>query len=142
MVKMPEEVVENIKMYETQNVREEMKTITFSTVNDRGVPNAIPVAFVIVKDSETILIGDNWFKKTAENVKKQNSNVAVSAWDKKGGYQIKGYANYMTTGSDYEMMKEKIKSVSEKLPAKGCVVMKVTEVYRILAGPTGGDKLT
>jgi len=142
MVKMPEEVVANIKIYETQNIKEEMKTIIFSTVDDRGVPNAVPVAFVIVKDSETILIGDNWFKKTAENVKKQNSSVAVSAYDKKGGYQIKGYANYMIKGPDYEVMKEKIKSVSEKLPAKGCVVMKVTEVYRILAGPTGGDKLT
>ncbi|HYA60947.1 MAG TPA: pyridoxamine 5'-phosphate oxidase family protein [Candidatus Acidoferrum sp.] len=142
MVKMPEEVVENIKTYETQNIREEMKTAAFSTVDDRGVPNVVPVAFVIVKDAETILIGDNWFKKTAGNLKKQNSNVAVSIWDKKGGYQIKGYANYMINGSDYEMMKEKIKSVSEKLPAKGCVIIKVTEVYRILAGPTGGDKLT
>jgi len=142
MVKMPDEVVANIKIYETQNIREEMKTIIFSTVDDRGVPNAVPVAFVIVKDSETILIGDNWFKKTAENIKKQNSSVAVSAYDKKGGYQIKGYANYMTNGPDYEVMREKIKSVSEKLPAKGCVVMKVTDVYRILAGPTGGDKLT
>ncbi len=141
MVKMPEEVVENIKMYETQNVREEMKTVAFSTVDGKGVPNAVPVAFVIVKDPETILIGDNWFKKSAENIKKPNSSVAVSAWDKKGGYQIKGNANYMTQGSDYEIMKEKIKSVSEKLPAKGCVVVKVTEVYRILAGPTGGDKL-
>lgn len=141
MVKMPEEVVENIKMYETQNVREEMRTVAFSTVDGSGVPNTAAVAFVIVKDPETILIGDNWFKKSAENLKKPNSRVAISAWDKKGGYQIKGNANYVTQGSDYDKMKEKIKLVSEKLPAKGCVVVTVTDVYRILAGPTGGDKL-
>jgi predicted pyridoxine 5'-phosphate oxidase superfamily flavin-nucleotide-binding protein len=141
MVKMPEEVVENIKMYETQNVREEMKTVAFSTVDSEGAPNTVPVAFVIVKDSETILIGDNWFKKSAENLKKPNSSVAISAWDKKGGYQIKGQATYLTQGPDYERMREKIKLVSEKLPAKGCVAVKVTAVYRILAGPTGGDKL-
>jgi hypothetical protein len=48
------------------------------------------------------------------------------------GYQVKGVANYVTEGPDYEMMKQKIKDrLHERGIAKGCAIMTVTEVYDI-----------
>jgi len=132
MVDMPEKVIENIKA---------MKTVVFATVSENGLPNAVPVASIMIRDPSTILIGDNFFKKTADNLKKADSNVAICSWVGREGYQIKGVANYKTEGADYESMKKMIKNISEKLPAKGCAVMKVTEVYDVAPGPNAGNRV-
>src|SRR5208337_518406 len=110
MVAMPEKVIENIKA---------MKTVVVATVNDAGVPNAVPVGSIVVSDPETILIGDNFFKKTAENAKKANCNVVVTPWVGREGYQVKGTGNYVTGGPDYETIKQVIKARNPNLPAKG-----------------------
>ncbi len=140
MVNMPEKVIENIK---------EMKTIAFVTVDDNGRPNVVPVMHVIIQDPETILLGDAFFKKTAANLQKPDRNVAICSWVertgelpkgvlKREGYQVKGIANYSTEGPDYETMK---KAMSEKLPRKGCVTVKVTEVYELSPGANAGSKI-
>jgi predicted pyridoxine 5'-phosphate oxidase superfamily flavin-nucleotide-binding protein len=125
MTNLPEEVINNINA---------VKTVVFTTVSDAGMPNAVPNQFIIIKDPETILIGDNNWQKTLDNLKKPNSNVALTSWEGYVGYQVKGVANYVTEGPDYEMMKQKIKSRNEKLPAKGCAIMTVKEVYDIAPG--------
>jgi predicted pyridoxine 5'-phosphate oxidase superfamily flavin-nucleotide-binding protein len=133
MVNMPENVIEHIKAN---------KTVVLATVSEDGIPNAVPNMFVEVKSPDTILIGDNFFKKTAANLKKPNSQIAICSWvSTKEGYQIKGVANYVTSGPNYEAMKQIIKSRSDKLPAKGCVIMNVTEVYDLAAGPNAGNKI-
>ncbi len=129
MANMPEKVIENIKA---------MKTVAFVTVGSDGRPNVVPVQSILIKDPETILIGDNFFKKTAANLQQPNSNVAICSWVGREGYQVKGTANYSTEGSDYEMIK---KVVSEKLPRKGCVTVKVTEVYDLAPGPNAGSQI-
>ena len=94
-----------------------------------------------VKDPETILVGDNFWHKTADNLTRPNCNVALTSWEGYEGYQLKGIANYVTEGPDYEMMKQKIKSRNEKLPAKGCAILKVTEVYDLAPGPNAGKRI-
>ena len=130
MVNMPEKVIENIKA---------MKTVVFVTVSEDGRPNAVPVQSILIKDPSTILIGDNFFKKTSANLQKGNSNVAICSWVGREGYQVKGVANYTTEGSDYEAIKQ---IISEKLPRKGCVTVKVTEVYDVAPGPNAGSQIT
>lgn len=132
MVALPEKVIENIKA---------MKTVVVATVSDAGVPNAVPVASIMVKDPETILIGDNFFKKTAENARRPNCCVVVTSWVGTEGYQVKGIGNYVTNGSDYETMKQFIKAMNPNLPAKGCIVMKVTDVFNVAPGPNAGEKI-
>jgi len=129
MVDMPEKVIENIKA---------MKTVVFVTVGKDGRPNAVPVQSIIIKDPGTILIGDNFFKKTAANLQKPDSDVAICSWVGREGYQIKGVADYTTQGPDYEAMKQ---AISEKLPRKGCVIVKVTEVYDVAPGPNAGSQI-
>ncbi len=117
MANMPEKVMENIKA---------AKEVAFATVGEDGRPNVVPVTFVKIKDPSTILIGDNFLKKTFANVQKPDSNVAISSWVGYEGYQVKGVANYTTEGPDYEAIKQMMK---ENMPRKGCVIIKVTEVY-------------
>jgi predicted pyridoxine 5'-phosphate oxidase superfamily flavin-nucleotide-binding protein len=135
MVALPEKVIENIHTLKGQ------ARAVLATVSDAGVPNVVPVGAVIVKDPETILIGDNFFKKTAENMRRPNCNVAVTSWIGVKGYQVKGTGNYVTDGPDYETMKQAIKAFNPNLPVKGCLVMKVTEVFDVAPGPSAGEKI-
>ena len=132
MVTMPEKVMENIKA---------MKTVAVATADDAGMPNAVPVASIVIKDPQTILIGDNFFKKTAENAKKPNCYVAVTSWVGTEGYQVKGTGNYVTDGPDYKTIKQAIKAMNPNLPAKGCIVMRVTDVFDVAPGPNAGEKI-
>ena len=127
MVAMPEKVMENIKA---------MKTVVVATADDTGMPNAVPVASIAIRDPQTILIGDNFFKKTAENAKKPNCYVVVTSWVGTEGYQVKGTGNYVTEGPDYETIKQAINP-----NAKGCIVMNVTDVYDVAPGPNAGKKI-
>ena len=131
MVALPEKVIENINTWKGR------ARAVLATVSDVGVPNVVPVGAVIVKDPETILIGDNFFKKTAENVRRPNCHVAVTSWIGVKGYQVKGTGNYVTDGSDYEFIRE----INPNRPAKGCIVMKVTEVFDVAPGPNAGEKI-
>jgi predicted pyridoxine 5'-phosphate oxidase superfamily flavin-nucleotide-binding protein len=67
--------------------------------------------------------------------------VAVTSWIGVKGYQVKGTGNYVTDGSDYEMMKQFIREINPNRPAKGCIVMKVTEVFDVAPGPNAGEKI-
>src|SRR3974390_1208811 len=114
MVTMPEKVMANIKA---------MKTVVVATADEAGMPNAVPVASIAIKDPQTILIGDPFFKKTAENAKKPNCYVVVTSWIGTEGYQVKGTGNYVTEGPDYETIKQAIKASNPNLLATGCIVM-------------------
>jgi len=135
MVSLSEKVINNINTWKGR------ARGVLATVSDAGVPNAVPVGAVIVKDPETILVGDNFFKKTAENVRRPDCLVAVTSWIETKGYQVKGTGNYVTDGSDYETMKQFIKAINPNLPAKGCLVIKVTEVFDVTPGPNAGEKI-
>ena len=135
MVALPEKVIENFNTWKGR------ARAVFATVSDAGVPNVVPVGALMVKDPGTILISDNFFKKTAENVRRPNCHVAVTSWIGREGYQVKGTGNYVTDGPDYEMMKQFIKAINPNLPAKGCLVMKVTEVFDVAPGPSAGEKI-
>jgi hypothetical protein len=135
MVALPEKVIENI------NTQKGYARAVLATVSDAGVPNVVPVGAVMVKDPETILIGDNFFKKTLENVRRPNCLVAVASWIDTKGFQVKGTGNYATDGPDYETMKQAIKAYNPNLPAKGCLVIKVTEAFDVAPGPHAGEKI-
>lgn len=68
MTNLPEKVVNNINA---------VKTVVFATVSDAGIPNVVPNQFTIVKDPETILVGDNFWHKTADNLKSQIATLPL-----------------------------------------------------------------
>ena len=119
-------------------------TFVLGTADSNGVPNVVPVGAVRILDDETILISDQFFKKTLANLR-ENPNVAISFWEMGEGYQIKGIAAVHTEGKIYEETAEWIRKLSEKigrpLKSKGAVVIKIKEIYSVSPGSKAGQKV-
>jgi len=60
----------------------EKNAVAFATVDKKGNPNVIGVAYVKFVSDDQIVITDNFMKQTKENLEK-NNNVCLAAWDKK-----------------------------------------------------------
>ncbi len=129
----------NAEMKETFG---KVKLFPVATASKSGVPNVAPIAFVMLKDDDTIWLGDNFMHKTLANVK-ENPHIAISVYDpdSKKCFQVKGRVEVKTSGPEYEKMREMVKAKKPELPAKSLLVMKVAEVFQCAPGPTAGSKL-
>ena len=65
------------------------KTVFLATSSKNRVPNVVPIGAFRLLDDETLLISDQYFHKTLQNMT-DNPVVALSWWGEKGGFQIKG----------------------------------------------------
>ncbi len=116
------------------------------TADLSGIPNVVPVAAVKILDDETILVSDQFFRKTLGNLR-ENSKAAISFWEaEKGeGYQIKGEASIHTDGKIYEDTAEWVRELSEKIghpmQSKGAIVIKIKEIYSIAPGENAGQRI-
>jgi len=117
-----------------------VKLLYLATASKDHTPNVVPIGAFKLLDDETMLISDQFFKKTLQNMK-DNPKLALAFWGDKGGFQIKGtitlHANDDIFKKDVEWMKE----LRPNLTPKTAVVLKITEVYIIKAGPDAGKKL-
>ena len=102
-----------------------------------GEPNAVPVAFKTVTDDGRLLVGDVFLETTLANLN-ENGRIAVSAYnDKMEGYQIKGKAEHVTEGAEFDAMVKTVKSAfGGALDCKGLVI-----IYpeRIIVTTPGAD---
>ena len=67
MVKMPAEVRETL---------EKQKPIPIATASKAGVPNVVFVGLMKIIDDETIMLADNFFYKTAQNLA-ENPKISI-----------------------------------------------------------------
>lgn len=120
--------------------------LVLGTADLNGIPNAVPVGAVKILDDETILVSDQFFNKTLNNLR-ANPKVAISFWetDKGEGYQIKGDAKIHTEGMIYEETVEWIRKYGEEighpLKSKGAIVVKITAIYSVTPGPDAGQRV-
>jgi predicted pyridoxine 5'-phosphate oxidase superfamily flavin-nucleotide-binding protein len=120
--------------------------LALATADLNGVPNVVPVGAVKIVDDETILVSDQYFHKTLNNLK-ENPNVAISFWEmEKGeGYQVKGRAKIHTEGKIYEETVEWIHKRSEEIgrpiKSKGAVVIKIKAIYSVSPGSKAGQRV-
>jgi len=133
MVKMPQEV---------QEVINKQSPVPVATADPDGKPNVIFVGFVRILDDETIQIADNFFDKTAANLK-ANPQVSIVGYDgeAKKSFQVKGRVEIVTEGPVYEDVKAWVHAKSKALPAKAAIVMHVEEVYDAMYGPGAGKRI-
>ena len=119
------------------------QSVVLATASKDGVPNAVPVNMKKLLDDETILIADNFLKKTGNNIE-INPEVAVTFWDKAEGYQAKGTASIETSGQLFEETAEWVAGVAKKmnmpLKAKGAVKIKIQDIFLVSPGPKAGEK--
>jgi uncharacterized protein len=97
-----------------------------TTVSRDGVPNSIYVTCISKYDKGTILVADNYFHKTRENILAGSRGSIIFITDQNKSYQIKGPIEYHTEGGIYEDMK---KWNPKKHPGHAAAAIRVEEVF-------------
>ncbi|WP_371381233.1 pyridoxamine 5'-phosphate oxidase family protein [Sporomusa aerivorans] len=103
-------------------------------------PNNVPVAFKDVTTDGKLIVGDVFLETTLSNIK-TNGKVAVSACNgaTREGYQIKGMAEYVTTGPIVDTLKKLVSDVSKgALKARGALIIIPEKV--IVTTPSADNK--
>ena len=97
-----------------------------------GMPNSIWVGCVVKYDEDRLIVADNFFQKTRENIKDKSKGTLLWITEDNESYHVRGSIEYVTEGPMFDRMK---KSFSEKLPRVAAAVIQVEEVY------SGAEKL-
>ena len=81
---------------------------TLATYSD--APNAVPVFFKKVAEDGRLLVGNVFLETTLRNIE-ANGQIAVSVYDGNTmeGYQIKGHAEQVLDGEEFEAMAAAVK---------------------------------
>jgi len=131
MVKLTDEIKESLAV---------MKIVFLATSSKDGIPNVVPIGAFKLLDNETLLISDQYFQKTLQNMV-ENPVVALSWWGEKGGFQIKGPVTIHTDDEIFRQDVAWMKEVRPHLAAKSAVVMKIAEAYHVKPGADAGKKI-
>jgi len=92
----------------------------------RATPNSIWVGCLEKYDDERLIVADNYFQKTRENI--NNGSKGSLLWITNDGeaYQVKGSIEYVTAGPMFDRMRE---CIDDSLPRVAAAVIHVEEVY-------------
>jgi len=100
--------------------------IILSTVNKEGVPNSIYATCVSKYDEETLVVANNFFSKTLENITAGSTGSILFLTKENKSYQIKGTIEYHKDGPVFDDMK---KWNPKKHPGHAAAALKVEAVY-------------
>ena len=125
---------------EMRTLLEETDIWVLATADNNGIPNAVPILFVKLMDNDSLLLVDNFMKKTVDNIS-INPNVAISVWKDLTGYQFKGKAKIETSGPNFETGKKVVQVKEPKLTPKGIVLVDIDSIYITSPGPDAGKEV-
>jgi len=131
MVKLTDEIKESLTG---------TKIVFLATASKEGTPNVVPIGAFKILNDETLLISDQFFNKTLKNMK-ENPKIAISYWGEKGGFQIKGSITLHTNDEVFKQDVAWMKELRPNLTPKSAVIMTITEVFIVKAGPDAGKKI-
>ncbi|NLA71787.1 MAG: pyridoxamine 5'-phosphate oxidase family protein [Clostridiaceae bacterium] len=106
--------------------------VIFTTVDTDGMPNAIYATCVSKFNDELMIVANNYFSKTLENILAGSKGSLLFITKEGTSYQIKGTIEYHKEGVVFDDMK---KWNPKRLPGHAAAALKVEEVY------SGADKL-
>lgn len=104
-----------------------------------GEPNVVPVAFKFVTEDGKLAVGDVFLETTLNNIKENGGRIAISVYDARSldGYQIKGSAEYLTSGEIVDTFKQMVeKMFNGAATAKGALLI---TPERIIVTTPGAD---
>jgi len=116
------------------------KLAFLATAAKDSTPNVVPIGAFKLLDDGTLLISDQFFKKTLQNLK-ENPKIALSWWGEKGGFQLKGTITLHTGDEVFRQDVAWMKELRPNLTPKSAVVVKITDVFQVKAGPDAGKKI-
>ncbi len=103
-----------------------------TTVDGNGMPNSIYVGEIRYEPDVGIIVVDNYFCKTRENIKNGSLGSFLFLTEERKAYQVKGSLDYLTEGPVFDSMKQ---WHNDKHPGVAATVIKVAELY------SGAEKL-
>jgi len=120
-------------------INEELKkliegnALSLATVDEDGNPHCIAVGFVKVVSKNKVLVTDNYMAETIKNIKR-NPQVALAVWNKDWkkdciGYGLKGVAEYFTSGTWHDKVKEIPENEGE--PCKGAILVTINKIKKL-----------
>jgi len=118
MSSIPEEV------FQAWNDRSD--PVVLITVDKSGAPNAIYVTCVNIYGDDVIVVADNYFHKTRDNIKSGSKASLLFITKSNKSYQIKGSIAYHGSGPIFDDMK---KWNPPKHPGHAAAAIKVEEAY-------------
>lgn len=127
----------------TEEIKESLrgsKIAFLATSSKNGIPNVVPIAAFKLLDDGTMLISDQFFTKTLQNLV-ENPAIALSWWGDKGGFQIKGTVTIHTNDEIFRQDVAWMKESWPKFVPKSAVLVKITGVYMVAPGPEPGKKI-
>jgi predicted pyridoxine 5'-phosphate oxidase superfamily flavin-nucleotide-binding protein len=127
----------------TEEMKESLagtKTAFFATSSKKSIPNVVPIGAFRALDDGTLLISDQFFNKTLQNML-ENPKAALSWWGEKGGYQIKGSVTIHTNDEFFKKDVAWMKEIRPNLKPKSAVILKITDVYQVKPGTEAGKKI-
>tara|TARA_R110002111_G_scaffold109121_14_gene167952 strand:- start:2123 stop:2530 length:408 start_codon:yes stop_codon:yes gene_type:complete len=113
-----------------------------ATASDTGLPNVVPIKFVLIESDDQLWLVDNFMGKTLQNLQ-QNPVAALNVLipEDNISIQIKGNTKIVTEGDMYQRMREIVLKVRPDAPAKSLIVMDITEIFDCWPGKTIGQRL-
>ena len=107
----------------------EKAIVGFSTINfDDGKPHNIAVEINKV-ENQKIIITDNHFNKTFQNLQK-NPQVSLVFWNEEVGFRIDGIVEYQIKGKWFDFVKKL--DTNKGYSPRGAVIVNVTEITALL----------
>jgi len=106
--------------------------LVLSTVDKEGTPNAIYATCVSKFGDDTIVIANNYFSKTMENILAGSKGSILFITKEGKAYQLKGRIEYHQDGPVFEDMKT---WNPQKHPGHAAAALKVEAIY------SGAEKL-
>ena len=104
----------------------------FATVSQDSKPNSIYVAWCWAEGADTLVICDNYFSKSRENILKGSRGAILFLTPAGESFQVKGSLEYLTEGPIFQRM---LGIVADEHPRVAAVALKVEEAY------SGSDRL-
>ena len=127
-------LTETVKKVLTENMWD------LATCSDNQ-PNVVPVAFKDVTADGKLVIGDVFLETTLKNLQANGGKIAISVYNATSleGYQIKGTAEYVTSGELVETFKNAVETMFHgAATAKGALI--VTPEQIIVTTPGAENK--
>jgi predicted pyridoxine 5'-phosphate oxidase superfamily flavin-nucleotide-binding protein len=125
-----------------KNAIEKAELFPLATASDSGLPNVVPIKFVLIENDDELWLVDNFMGKTLQNLQ-QNPAAALNILipDDNISFQIKGHTRIETEGENYQRMRDVVLKVKPDAPAKSLIVMDITEIFDCWPGKTIGQRL-
>lgn len=106
-----------------------------ATVDDRGVPNLSP-RFILEADVDFLLYGDAFKNKSFLNLSRPCPvALAVVNWDKRFGYQVRGWSDPQYRGEWILRVQEHWEKIGFKIGLVQAVLIRPEEVFQVEVGP-------